>query len=144
MSQARANRVADRVKELVAILLESRVKDPRLGFVTVTDVRVTGDLREASVFYTVLGDESQQKSTKAALESATGMLRSEVGKSLGIKHTPSLAFFLDGVEANAAHISELLETAQKRDYELHKLAETQQPIAGENPYKEKWAITTAL
>jgi ribosome-binding factor A len=137
MSQARANRVADRIKELVAVLLESRVKDPRLGFITVTDVRVTGDLREASVFYTVLGDESQQTSTKAALDSATGMLRSEVGKSLGIKHTPSLTFYLDAVEETAAHISELLQTAQQRDEEVAKLAQTNKPVAGENPYKEK-------
>jgi ribosome-binding factor A len=135
MNQARANRVADRIKELVALLLESRVKDPRLGFITVTDVRVTGDLREASVFYTVLGDQSQHKSTQAALESATGMLRSEVGKSLGIKHTPSLTFFLDGVEETAAHISGLLETAQKRDLELQKLAEANKPTL-ENPYKD--------
>lgn len=135
MNEARANRVADRIKEIVALLLESRVKDPRLGFVTVTDVRITGDLREASIFYTVMGDEVQQKSTQAALQSASGMLRSEVGKALGIKHTPSLTFFLDAVEETAAHISELLHTAQKRDEELHKLAENAKPTA-ENPYKE--------
>ena len=84
MSQARVRRVADRIKETVALLLDTRVKDPRLGFVTITEVRITGDLREATVFYTVLGDDENRASTKAALESAKGMLRSEVGKALGI------------------------------------------------------------
>ena len=95
MNQARVRRVADRIKESVALLLDTRVKDPRLGFVTITEVRVTGDLREATVFYTVLGDDEKRASTKAALESAKGMLRSEVGKALGIRHTPSLQFLLD-------------------------------------------------
>jgi len=105
MSQARVRRVADRIKETVALLLDTRVKDPRLGFVTITEVRITGDLREATVFYTVLGDDDKRDSTKAALESAKGMLRSEVGKALGIRHTPSLQFLLDGIPENAIHIS---------------------------------------
>ena len=67
MNQARVRRVADRIKESVALLLDTRVKDPRLGFVTITEVRVTGDLREATVFYTVLGDDEKRASTKAAL-----------------------------------------------------------------------------
>ena len=115
MSQARVRRVADRIKETVALLLDTRVKDPRLGFVTITEVRITGDLREATVFYTVLGDDDKRDSTKAALESAKGMLRSEVGKALGIRHTPSLQFLLDGIPENAIHISEVLRTAQERD-----------------------------
>ena len=81
MSEARARRLAERIQEIVAETLEFRVKDPRLGFVTITDVRVTGDLREATVFYTVLGDETEQADSAAALASATGMLRTEVGRA---------------------------------------------------------------
>jgi ribosome-binding factor A len=137
MSQARVRRVADRIKETVALLLDTRVKDPRLGFVTITEVRITGDLREATVFYTVLGDDENRASTKAALESAKGMLRSEVGKALGIRHTPSLEFLLDGIPENAIHISEVLRTAQERDQELHKIAQSGKYAAGEDPYRHK-------
>ncbi|MFM1986460.1 MAG: hypothetical protein RIS18_677 [Actinomycetota bacterium] len=137
MSQARVRRVADRIKETVALLLDTRVKDPRLGFVTITEVRVTGDLREATVFYTVLGDEEKIASTKAALESAKGMLRSEVGKALGIRHTPSLQFLLDAIPENAIHISEVLRTAQERDQELHNIAKAGKYAAGEDPYRHK-------
>ena len=137
MSQARVRRVADRIKETVALLLDTRVKDPRLGFVTITEVRITGDLREATVFYTVLGDDENRASTKAALESAKGMLRSEVGKALGIIHTPSLEFLLDGIPENAIHISEVLRTAQERDQELQKIAQSGKYAAGEDPYRHK-------
>jgi len=137
MSQARVRRVADRIKETVALLLDTRVKDPRLGFVTITEVRITGDLREATVFYTVLGDDEKRASTKAALESAKGMLRSEVGKVLGIRHTPSLEFLLDGIPENAIHISEVLRTAQERDQELQKIAQSGKYAAGEDPYRHK-------
>ena len=137
MSQARVRRVADRIKETVALLLDTRVKDPRLGFVTITEVRITGDLREATVFYTVLGDDENRASTKAALESAKGMLRSEVGKALGIRHTPSLEFLLDGIPENAIHISEVLRTVQERDQELQKIAQSGKYAAGEDPYRHK-------
>ena len=137
MSQARVRRVADRIKETVALLLDTRVKDPRLGFVTITEVRITGDLREATVFYTVLGDDENRASTKAALESAKGMLRSEVGKALGIRHTPSLQFLLDGIPENAIHISEVLKTAQERDQELQKIAQSGKYAPGEDPYRHK-------
>ena len=81
----RSQKVADRIKVVVAQLLESKVKDPRLGFVTITDARVTGDLQNASVFYTVLGDEEQRASTAAALESAKGMIRSSASKMMPMK-----------------------------------------------------------
>ena len=82
MASNRALKVADRIKEVVAAALETRVKDPRLGFVTLTDVRVTGDLQQASIFYTVLGDGAAQADTAAALSSARGMLRAELGHCL--------------------------------------------------------------
>ena len=92
--EARVRRLADRIQQIVAQLLERRVKDPRLGFVTVTDVRLTNDMREATVFYTVLGDESEQADTAAALKSATGMIRTEVGRITGVRFAPSIAFVI--------------------------------------------------
>ena len=101
---ARARKLADRIKVVVAETLEMRVKDPRLGFITITDVRLTGDLQQATVFYTVFGDDTQQQDTAMALESAKGVLRSEVGKQTGVRHTPSLAF-IAGVMPSAMKVN---------------------------------------
>lgn len=135
VAHARARRLAERVKEIVANALEHEVKDPRLGFVTVTDVRVTADLREATVFYTVFGDEAEQAATAAALESAKGILRSEVGRQTGIKHTPSLAFVVDALPDTARHIDDLLQQAAAADARVHAQA-TGATFAGEaDPYR---------
>lgn len=134
-SEARARKLADRVKEIVAEMLELRVKDPRLGFITITDCRVTGDLREATVFYTVLGDEHEREQTAIALESAKGVLRSEVGKQTGIKHTPSLTFVLDAVPDSAAHIDELLQVAAQSDAEVHAQASGAHFAGEADPYR---------
>ncbi|MGI9196429.1 MAG: 30S ribosome-binding factor RbfA [Candidatus Nanopelagicales bacterium] len=134
-SEARARKLADRVREIVAETLEMRVKDPRLGFITVTDARVTADLRDATVFYTVYGDEEARASTAAALESAKGVLRSEVGRQTGIKHTPSLTFVLDALPDNARHLDELLRVAAQSDAEVHARA-TGAAYAGDpDPYR---------
>ena len=90
MTNPRVRKVADRIQVIVAEMLERRIKDPRLGFVTVTDVRVTGDTQQATIFYTVLGEDEQLAGTAAALESAKGLIRSEVGKQLGMRHVPTL------------------------------------------------------
>jgi ribosome-binding factor A len=137
MGEARAKQLADRIQVLVAELLERRVKDPRLGFVTVTDARLTGDLREASVFYTVYGDEQARASTAAALESAKGLIRSEVGKALGLRHSPSVEFFLDAVPETAGHIEELLAKARMADAEVAKAAAGAKPAGDADPYKHK-------
>jgi len=92
MASPRVRKIADRIQVIVAEMLERRIKDPRLGFVTVTDVRVTGDSQQATVFYTVLGEETDLVSTAAALESAKGLLRSEVAKQLGMRHAPTLTW----------------------------------------------------
>ncbi len=137
MNEQRARRLADRIQEIVAEMLERRIKDPRLGFVTVTDVKVTGDLREATVFYTVMGDEAEREATAAALASATGLIRSEVGKQTGIKFTPTIAFVADAVPENAAHIEDLLRQARERDQEVAGLA-SEATFAGEpDPYKHE-------
>ncbi|KGM13200.1 30S ribosome-binding factor RbfA [Cellulomonas bogoriensis] len=131
----RARKIADRIKEVVAQMLDSRVKDPRLGFVTVTDVRVTGDLQHASIFYTVLGDAEARAGSAAALESAKGLIRSEVGKQLSIRLTPTLEFVADAVPENAQHLEEVLRAAAARDAELAALAASAQYAGDQDPYR---------
>lgn len=137
MASNRALKVADRIKEVIAGALETRVKDPRLGFITLTDVRVTGDLQQASIFYTVLGDANAQEETAAALNSAKGMLRSEVGHALGLRITPSLAFFADGLQESASAMNDLLSQSRKADEELAKLRANATPIGEADPYKSR-------
>jgi ribosome-binding factor A len=133
---ARAKKVADRIKVLVAETLEYRVKDERLGFITITDVRVTGDLQNASVFYTVFGGDAERAETAAALESAKGKLRSAVGKGIGIRLTPTLDFIPDALPEGAAHMENLLVTAKAHDAEV-AAASTGAAYAGDpDPYKK--------
>lgn len=115
MASPRVRKVADRIQVIVAEMLERRVKDPRLGFVTVTDVRVTGDTQNASIFYTVLGADDDLAGTAAALESAKGLIRSEVAKQLAMRHAPSLEFIHDALPDTARHIDELLAKARASD-----------------------------
>lgn len=132
---ARAVRLADRIKVLVAKILERGIRDPRLGFVTITDVRVTGDLQHATVFYTVYGTDEERRGTAAALRSATGRIRSEVGKNLSIRLVPSLEFVLDALPENAAHIEDLLEKAREQDAEVARNRDGKAFAGEENPYK---------
>src|SRR5712691_3894482 len=112
MDQARSRKLAERITQIVAEMLERRIKDPRLGFVTVTDAKVTGDLREATVFYTVYGTETEQAASAAALASATGLIRSEIGRQTGIKHTPSVTFAVDTIPEGARAIEGLVARAR--------------------------------
>ena len=133
---ARARKLADRIKVVVAETLEMRVKDPRLGFVTITDVRVTGDFRDATVFYTVYGSDEDRAGTAAALESAKGVLRSEVGKQTGVKHTPSLTFIADALPDTSKSIEDLLAKAAAADAELHRQAEGATYAGEPDPYRK--------
>ena len=135
MTSARVRKVADRIKVTVAEMLERRIKDPRLGFVTVTDVRVTGDTQQATVFYTVFGDDDERTATAAALESARGLIRSEVGKQLGMRHTPTLEFVLDALPQTAAHIEELLADARRSDAEVAAAAAGAAYAGDADPYR---------
>ncbi|MFA7323636.1 MAG: 30S ribosome-binding factor RbfA [Candidatus Nanopelagicales bacterium] len=135
MSKARQHKLEDRVRVIVAETLEKRVKDPRLGFITITDVRMTPDLREASIFYTVYGDAQAQDETAAALESSKGLLRSEVGRQTGIKFTPTLAFFADAMPENARHVEDLLRKAQEDDARVHEQATTAVHAGDVDPYR---------
>jgi ribosome-binding factor A len=131
---ARARKLADRIKVIVAKRLEKGIKDPRLGFVTITDVQVTGDLQHASIFYTVYGTDEERVNSAAALKSATGMLRSEVGKNITARLTPSLEFIADAIPENAKLIEGLLATARDRDTEVSSLASTAQYAGDADPY----------
>lgn len=134
-TDARARRLSERIQVIVAETIERRIKDPRMGFVTITDVRVTGDLREATVFYTVLGDPTEQQDTAAALESAKGMLRTEVGRQTGIKHTPSLSFVADALPESARHLDDLLRQAQADDQRVHEQAVAATYAGEADPYR---------
>ena len=136
MSQShRSQKVADRIKVVVAGLLEGKIKDPRLGFVTITDTRVTGDLQHASVFYTVLGDEAQREATAQALNSAKGVIRSAVGRDLGTRITPSIEFFPDGLPESALALESLIETVHQRDAEVIALRANATYAGEADPYK---------
>src|SRR4051812_36255085 len=136
MSNPRVRKIADRIKVVVAEMLERRIKDPRLGFVTVTDVRVSGDTQQATIFYTVLGEEADLDGTAAALASAKGVIRSEVGKQLGMRHVPTLEFIHDALPENARHIDELLERARKSDAEVTAAAAGATFAGDPDPYKK--------
>ena len=135
MAGPRVLKLADQIKVIIAEMLERRIKDPRLGFVTITDVRLTGDSREATAFYTVLGSDQDQVATAAALASATGLIRSQIGKQLGLKFTPTLTFVPDAVPENARHIEELLARARATDERVAEQAASASYAGDEDPYK---------
>jgi ribosome-binding factor A len=112
---ARARRLGERIQEIVAETLELKVKDPRLGFVTVTDVKVSPDLHEATVFYTVFGTDEEASKTADALESCKGLVRSEVGKRTGVKFTPGITFVRDALPDSVRLIDDLLHEAASAD-----------------------------
>ncbi|WP_197321178.1 30S ribosome-binding factor RbfA [Saccharomonospora sp. NB11] len=139
--QARARRLAKRIAQIVASALEHDIKDPRLGNVTITDARVTGDLRDATVYYTVLGDSLDAApdfaGAAAALESARGVLRTKVGQGTGVRYTPSLTFVADQLPQDARHIDDLLAKAREADAEVARLATGAQPAGEPDPYRRK-------
>ncbi len=134
--RTRANKLGDRIAEIVAEMLERRIKDPRLGFVTVTEARVTGDLREATVYYTVYGSPEEVAGTAAALASATGLIRSEVGRQTGIKHTPSITFVEDKVPDNARAIEDLVAKARQADAEVAAVRADAVHAGDADPYRQ--------
>jgi ribosome-binding factor A len=135
VNQVRARKLGDRIAQIVAEMLERRIKDPRLGFITVTEARVTGDLREATVFYTVYGSDDEVAGTAAALASATGLIRSEVGKQTGLKHTPSISFSRDTIPDTARTIEDLVARARQADAEVAAAREGAVPAGDADPYR---------
>ena len=130
----RARKMAERIKEIVARRLEKGIRDDRLGFVTITDVRVTGDLQHATVFFTVYGSDEERQNSWDALKSATGMLRSEVGRNITARLTPSLEFVLDALPETSAHIEDLLAKAHMHDVEVAKTAAGAEYAGDADPY----------
>jgi ribosome-binding factor A len=135
MDAARARKLGESIAQIVAEMLERRVKDPRLGFVTVTEARLTGDLREATVYYTVYGSAAEQADTAAALASATGLIRSEVGRQTGLKHTPSVTFKQDTVPDEARNIEELVARARIADAAVAEARRGAVPAGDPDPYR---------
>jgi ribosome-binding factor A len=134
---ARAKRLADLIREVVAQKLQRGIKDPRLGsHVTITDTRVTGDLREATVFYTVYGDDEERKAAAAGLESAKGILRSEVGRAAGTKFTPTLTFVADALPDTARTIEDLLDKARQSDAKVREASAGASYAGGADPYRK--------
>ncbi len=133
---ARARRLAGRIKQIVATGIETQVKDPRLGMVTITDVRVTGDLHDATLFYTVFGSEDDRAASAMALESAKGVLRSEVGRQTGVRFTPSLTFVLDAVPDTARQIEDLLAVAAEADAQVEAVRQGARPAGDPDPYRK--------
>jgi ribosome-binding factor A len=132
---ARARRLAVRIRQIVSATIEMQIKDPRLGMVTITDARVTSDLREATVFYTVYGDATEIEDSARALASATGVLRSTVGKQTGIKFVPTLTFVADIVPDTARELEIALERVRHADAELARAREGAQYAGEPDPYR---------
>jgi ribosome-binding factor A len=140
VDHARARKLAERIKVLVAEALERTVKDPDLGFVTITDVKVTPDLQHSKVFYTVWGSDEEKQRSAEIIERNRGRIRGEVGRQLSIRLTPTVEFELDEVQDNAAALNELLAEAKIRDEELHRIAEGAKYAGEENPYREPKSV----
>jgi len=132
----RARRMAGRIRQIVASYIETHIKDPRLGMVTVTDVRMTGDLHDATVFYTVFGDDTEREDSAAALEAAKGQIRSEVGRQTGVKFTPTVSFVLDELPQSAQHIDELLAVARQADAQVERVRAHAVPAGDPDPYRK--------
>ncbi|WP_027587181.1 MULTISPECIES: 30S ribosome-binding factor RbfA [Acidipropionibacterium] len=137
MPNPRVAKLADQIKVIVAETLQTKVKDPRLGFATITEVRLTGDCREATLFYSAMGSDQEQASTAAALESAKGLLRSTMGKQLGIRYAPTLTFVRDASYETARSMDDLLARAAASDAEVARLATDAAPAGESDPYRRK-------
>lgn len=135
VDHARARKLGELIKVIVAEALERGViKDTRLGFVTITDVKMTGDLQSASIFYTVYGSDEEREETSAALKANTGRIRGEVGRGLTIRLVPTIEFILDALPENAKSIDDLLAKARAQDEEVESLAKKAQYAGDKDPY----------
>lgn len=146
--RARAGRLAKRIAEIVATAIEREVKDPRMEFITITDARLTADLRDATVYYTVRGrtldEEPDVDAAAAALDKARGQLRTIVGRQTGIKFTPTLSFVADTVPDAARHMEELLARARAADEQVRRSAAGATPAGDADPYKHDDPDDSAL
>jgi ribosome-binding factor A len=115
MSDLRVNRVGEQMKKELGDILGKKIKDPRVGFVTVTDVEVTGDLQQAKIFISVLGDEKQKQDTLIGLAKAKGFIRSEIGQRIRLRKTPELLFEFDEAIEKGNRIEHILRDLNRND-----------------------------
>jgi ribosome-binding factor A len=120
MAGRRPERLAEQIKEEVSLIIAGEVEDPRVGFVTVTEARLSADLRHAKIYVSVIGSDNEVKGSLAALRHASGFIRAQLGAVLRMRHTPELHFAHDDAELRAARIEELLseEAAAAREREI--------------------------
>ncbi|MFZ3271615.1 MAG: 30S ribosome-binding factor RbfA [Mycobacterium sp.] len=141
---ARARRLAKRISEIVATAIEYEIKDPGLAGVTIVDSKVTGDLHDATLYYTVMGatldDEPDHIGAAAALERAKGVLRSKVGAGTGVRFTPTLTFIRDTVSDSVQRMEELLARARAADADVARVREGATPAGEADPYRESIAV----
>ncbi len=133
---ARASKLAQRIKVVVAEGLRAKVKDPRVEGITVTDARVTNDLQHATIYYTVFGDETASSEAKIGLERAKGVLRAEVGRNITVRLTPTLEFIADVIPENASNLEALLRVAKERDAKLAEISANAEFAGEADPYKK--------
>ncbi|GLP76211.1 ribosome-binding factor A [Mycobacterium antarcticum] len=135
----RARKLSKRIGTIVASAIEFEIKDPPLAFVTITDTKVTGDLHDATVFYTVRGatlqDEPDYEGAAAALERAKGTLRTRVGAGTGVRFTPTLTFVLDKLPDTARDMEDLLAKARQADADLARIRQGATPAGDADPYR---------
>lgn len=117
MNNIRSTRVGEQMKKELADILSRKIKDPRVGFVTVTDVRVTGDLQQAKVYITILGDEEKKQDTLKGLAKANGFIRSEIGKRIRLRKTPEIIFEFDDTIDRGNRIDRLLHEINESNEE---------------------------
>lgn len=115
MPNIRAGRVGEQIKKELSLLLQTELKDPRIGFVTLTAVEMTNDLSIATVYLTVMGDEEEKARTLRALDSAAGFLRSEIGRRISLRKAPELHFKIDPSIERGTRIDQLLKEIQEKD-----------------------------
>ncbi len=115
MNYRRADRVAAQILADVSQIILREIADPDMGFMTITKVKVTDDLRHAKIYYSVLGDEAKQKKATEALQKAHGHIRAELGHRLSLRFVPELAFYYDDTAAYADHINQILNKIHQAD-----------------------------
>lgn len=135
--------MADQIHRVLAERLQKGLRDPDMGYVTITDVKVTGDLQHATVFYTVLGTDDEREASGKALARATGMLRTEVGRHMRVRLVPTLEFVLDALPGTVEDIDRLLDEAKQRDEQLRDVAAGAQPAGDADPYRSEDADESA-
>jgi ribosome-binding factor A len=127
--------VAGQIKTIAARMLSQRIQDPRLGFLTITDVRLSKDWHRCELFYTVLGDAAAWAASAEALESAKGQIRTQVSRQLRLRFAPELVFLPDAMPEQSGHIEQLLEAVSQADAKLADLAQGAAFAGDPDPYR---------